>query len=424
MLSALSRSVHLVRRASASAALFGAGYCCAWSQGREESPDKLAAWAGASSFVFVTRSLRLFARALPEGANWPKEKLLLVEGSELRLLHCWIERCKERGTNSALLQFLLLNSLCEHVEEDSRGPAVQGLCAALTEGQSANTDQSSPKALAISIDAAVTGSSSLPGRAAILPRLSAVLEATLELGNSELGAEGLLCLARAATISASWLATVRRPGPSTEKPFCEEEEQAIEQHLCKVWQVLRSSKAQLSSWSLQASDRRRALAAALSELETVPAGAAEQLRPAKDFLPAKLKAQMASSEFSASSTPFSAWSQSSSSAFAGKTYQLAQWIAWAMLLCGALLSLSEDGLGILRFHLLPPAWRAVVQEQLQLRALRVEELLANHASLPEPPETPTSLETALPATYLQPELQLNAESFTGASAMPVFRAQS
>ena len=50
-------------------------------------------------------------------------------------------------------------------EEDSQGPAVQGLYAALTEGESASTHQSSPKALAISIDAAVAGALIRPLRA-------------------------------------------------------------------------------------------------------------------------------------------------------------------------------------------------------------------------------------------------------------------
>merc|ERR1712083_26280 len=118
---------------------------------------------------------------------------------------------------------------------------------------------------------------------------------------------------------------------------------------------------------------------------------------------------MAGFEIGASSSPLAALSQYSSGGFAGKTYQLAQWIAWAMLLGGTLLTLSEDGLGILRFHLLPPAWRAAMQEQLLARALRVEELLATHGCPPPPPETPTSLETALTATYSEP--QMPAESF-------------
>jgi len=55
-------------------------------------------------------------------------------------------------------------------------------------------------------------------------------------------------------------------------------------------------------------------------------------------------------------------------------------LTWTMLIMGAAIAISEDGLGILKFHTLPTFWQPSFRRALMQKAARVEELLARQMS--------------------------------------------
>eukprot|EP00931_Biecheleriopsis_adriatica_P049511 TRINITY_DN28642_c0_g2_i1.p1 TRINITY_DN28642_c0_g2~~TRINITY_DN28642_c0_g2_i1.p1 ORF type:complete len:439 (-),score=100.71 TRINITY_DN28642_c0_g2_i1:38-1354(-) len=437
MLQSLSRGAQLLRRASVSSAIFGVGYGVCWAQGREESVDKLLVWGAARSLVGFKRSLRLLGQVLPDGAEWPREQLRKVERDELSSLCLLVERCREQGLDSPILQQLLLESLCEHAQVDAHGLAVQGLCFAGAEAEGeatppASSQRSALTELAVRLDGAVIGSDSgtVPAPARLLPQLSAALVSTMEAGSAlerdswqkDLGAEGLLSLSRAATVASSWLAasSARQSLPRQCNQACSsealsaEEAETVSDGLCKVLQVLgrpqvlaemRSGKGR----SKEANEVRRDLRARLSELEVLwPAQSG--LIPTKDFLPSKLKARLLATRATLSSGAGLTFSDNSreGSGILGKAEALFTWLARAALLWVALAAASEDGLGLLRFYVVPEALRPMLKQ----RALRVEELLLRHDA-PQAPEE--HLVDTLGPIQAHPEF-IQAPLFTGPTA--------
>ncbi|CAE8648730.1 unnamed protein product [Polarella glacialis] len=434
MFSGMTRSpVTLLRRASGSAAIFGAGYGFCWAQGREESGPQLVVWATAASWVRLTRCLRLLGQKLPEGAEWPLAQLRKVEATELRFLDRLLESSREQGLESMLLQRLVLESLCEQAQADVRGPAVQGLFTVVDTVESdcpVCLNRSSLAELAVRIDAAATGAI-LPSagksllddggeKASLLLPLTSALEAVTRAADSwakELGPEGVICVARSATTAAAWLAAARSSNRSSEARLklgqehavqpvlLPEDEAAVTAGLCAVWQALASPPAAASlSPSRRASDReaadlRRGLDTRLAALEAAaPADVlADQLRPAKDFLPAKLKACMANCmSGKAVSSSRKASNSDHDSGVMFQVGRILEGVAWAALIGVAVAAASEDGFGLLRFHAVPEAWRSAVHSLLQQRAVRVEELLAKYDPPPEPNGLPSDAITLGP----------------------------
>jgi len=442
----------LVRRVSTPAAAFGSGYgfCCV--QGREETAPQLLAATALGSWAGLTRSLRLLAASLPDSAMWPRERLSEVESRELRVLVTAAAECVERGLDSAPLHRVALRRLCEEAEADPKGLAVQGLGP---EGEGGGLPE-----LAAHLDGAASALPPSGGAAAsdLILGLAAALHALVVAGGpswqQELTADGVLHVAHANLVASTWLAeSLRRRQCAaavgdicTDACLSEEDEHAAAEDLNAVWQALGHARvgARLGRGrSEEAVDLHRDLharyAALLASPPPPPMGS---MRPAQDALPPRLRRSIATAlrgggggwpartalptaapvtPAAAAQEPSPADSSSSSSAFGGggcvgagsegssgrsareKVSKLIELGAWGVLLCAGLVAVSGDGLGLLRFHALPEAWRAPVKSLLTRRAVHVEDLLAKYDLEPrEPSQEPIILGPfSMQSSYIQ-----------------------
>mmetsp|Transcript_74552 Transcript_74552/g.207156 ORF Transcript_74552/g.207156 Transcript_74552/m.207156 type:complete len:491 (-) Transcript_74552:61-1533(-) len=127
MFSPLRRGVQVIRRVALPSASFGVGYACHWAWARDETAPQLLACASAKSWTWLVTGTRRVRAALPEGAEWPQERLGRLVSSELLVLANFVSWCAEQGFDSVWLRQMVLHRLCEVVEVDLRHPAVLGL---------------------------------------------------------------------------------------------------------------------------------------------------------------------------------------------------------------------------------------------------------------------------------------------------------
>eukprot|EP00928_Gymnodinium_smaydae_P060499 TRINITY_DN4417_c0_g1_i1.p1 TRINITY_DN4417_c0_g1~~TRINITY_DN4417_c0_g1_i1.p1 ORF type:complete len:554 (-),score=135.72 TRINITY_DN4417_c0_g1_i1:68-1729(-) len=124
MLGSLSRGARVARSCVAPGSLFGAGYACHWAGSQEETVPQLAACGAASTWIGASSCIRRLNAALPEDADWPREKLSKAESAELRALNSLVSTCSAKGLDSAWLRLIVLRRL---VQADPEGLAVRGL---------------------------------------------------------------------------------------------------------------------------------------------------------------------------------------------------------------------------------------------------------------------------------------------------------
>lgn len=431
------RTVRLAKRLTVPAASFGTGYAYCWAQGREETAPQIIASGVTASWTGLMRGVRQLGRLIPDGGDRLREVLAQVEATELQLLRRTTGPLIENGLDSKLLRCVILRQLCLCAQEDISGSAVQGL----VEGADGSVASSGLAELAAFIDvsaAHVAGTASADELAAggggaahgLLQPLAAALHCIVEHGGSswhkELDCLGVLHVARATAIASSWLAVSQRSASSgaasaSTSLLSSEEEMEIVSDLTAVWQALAQPGAYdfiRSSSRARRSPEAAALHADLEQwyvaLQAAPQPPpASASRPAKEYVPQKLRGCMmnvmrssavplataAAATPSATATPIAA-----SQGLWWKLGRLLEYAAWGVLMGGAIVAISADGVGIFRFHVVPDTWRAPLQAIIQQRAVRVEELLAKY----DPPENlpPSDLDTVGPwnaqPTYIQP----------------------
>jgi len=327
----------------------------------------LVVWSAAAVYAAATRTLRRLRHVLPDVAEWPKAQLEKVERAELKLLCAFAERCREQGLDSPILNQLVLAVLCAHAQGDPHGAAVEGLVSAASPSGSA---RSPPLELAFRIQEATAASEGEVPPVQLLPNLSAALVALLPVLGSreqlqERGYSGLSYLGKSAAVATSWVAsseTARQLLGRRVHTFTEEEESQVSQDLCSIWKALRRSSSGLNlrdRWYLR-----------------------RQLEEAKDRLPKNMRGVVEDAAV--------AFERGSSRGKAGKLFDS---IAWGALFIFLLAVFSDDGIGLLRFHVVPESFQQLVKDRLQEHALRVEELLTRH-------DPPTQDETAI--AYIEP----------------------
>lgn len=326
MLTSLRSSVRLVRRTSVPAAAFAGGYGICWVQGREENAGQLLACTVAGCWVGVANGLRLLGTQLPENLSWPREQLLQVKASELRVLANVVTSCEQRGLDSAPLRRLALRQLCVHAEEDPRGEAVSGLDA----------DGGGLPALAAHLDKAASALAAAgPPGPEQLPLLALALNAVVVAGGpmwqKELTLDGVQHLAHAAMVGSTWLAASLRqrsmqaklalaessaaddaagvpvslpakmPALQLAADLSEEDEVVAIENLAAVWEALGQLPAQArvgrrpgrgrSSEAEELHQDMKVRFATLQAEEKLPAP--DTLRPLKDALPMPLQRTIA-----------------------------------------------------------------------------------------------------------------------------------
>jgi len=269
----------------------------------------------------------------------------------------------------------------------------------------------------------------LPLAAALLP-LAGALHTIVEHGGTswhkELDCIGVLHIARATAIASSWLAVSQRSASSQSTStaaapaLSAEEEMEVVSDLSAVWQALgqpgahafiRSVPRRSPEAAVLHADLEKRFAALQATPQPPPASAS---RPAKDFIPQKLRGSMmvvmrsslVSSASVAPAAPPAAATETPATppGLRRKLGRILEYVAWGVLMGGAIVAISADGVGIFKFHVVPEQWRAPLQALIQQRAVRVEELLAKY----DPPENPPTADhdtvgswDAQPA-YIQP----------------------
>eukprot|EP00913_Durusdinium_trenchii_P001901 g1759.t2 len=309
------------------------------------SVEKLATWGAAASFAYSLRGLRYLSRALPNEAEWPRQKLQEVETMELHWLCGLIDHCKENGLDSPILQQLLLFMLCEHAEADPYGLAVQGLQRGKSSSRtkwlplSTSFSRPLPQELAQRIEDAAKGSepTDSPPPSHLLPIFSSALASLLTVPGSK--------KLREECNRASWIVYSRRhlshlmvtdnvhwvdADPGTGNRWLEEKDQ-VSSELSTVWKALCKSTAagahRPSEW--------RQLQARLDGF--------------KDQLPKEVRPSVEA--FAMKGVGGS-----------GQVRRLLDCLSWAALGFFFLALSSEDGLGLVRFHVVPQAWQSMVKE--------------------------------------------------------------
>eukprot|EP00439_Symbiodinium_sp_Y106_P036977 s2904_g4.t1 len=147
------------------------------------------------------------------------------------------------------------------------------------------------------------------------------------------------------------------------------EESQVSQDLCSIWKALRRSSSGLGlrdRWYLR-----------------------RQLEEAKDRLPKNMRGVVEDAAV--------AFERGSSRGKAGKLFDS---IAWGALFIFLLAVFSDDGIGLLRFHVVPESFQQLVKDRLQEHALRVEDVEKSKVSGFRILPSPTSSRSRATGMYL------------------------
>eukprot|EP00927_Polykrikos_kofoidii_P048155 TRINITY_DN4237_c0_g2_i1.p1 TRINITY_DN4237_c0_g2~~TRINITY_DN4237_c0_g2_i1.p1 ORF type:complete len:491 (+),score=94.48 TRINITY_DN4237_c0_g2_i1:86-1558(+) len=432
MFAPLARGAQAARGFVAPVSFFSVGYGCHWSQSREETVPQLLACATAASwsgFAFGARQLRTALQNT--GADWPLKQLAKIEAAEIRVLATFINTCSDQGLDSPCLRRIALRSMASVSNTNPRGLGIIGLVPISdsdVDGETAGAHDApgtgSVADLAALIDdtasalASVSAdyASAVEERSMALPALaSALLALTVTHAHDgaasptcldELGADGVVRAAHAATLAASWLAAQRRQTsreaakssfnrsqtkveeeqqpPQQQPPQQQQQQQLLQDEfgldaLCGVWKALGEPgvAALLAARpaSSMAAAQQKELAYQLKVIREMPAAPEEgKPLPALAFLPEELQGCVA-----AISSPQGGRHFRSSAAKADRkggffVSKFFEYAAWTVIAIGTLVAVSQDGLGICGFHALPREWNGA----LLRRAVLVEELLAKY----------------------------------------------
>jgi len=427
MFSSLARGANLARRGVAPATYFGTGVACHWAWGREETVPQLMACSTAASWSLVAGCARCARNSLPEEAEWPREQLAKVESAELRFLaKVLVDGCADKGLDSAWLRSLALRRICQVAEMNPRGLAISGLVPPLVEdpeSTSGSSNDARPTSsssglaelanlinnTAAALDATSTSSTSAAQRAAALMPLSTALKAILESQGDrssaqELGSEGCLSIANAASLAAQWLAEERRrvalaaaampkndvadtkssSSTAWKTPVDAEDEEFVVERLCAVYEALAQppfAALLRSGRSLEAKQRRVELDETVKGLSAVPSQPPSETRwPAKEFLPEKLCSLMAAAtqggRFRSSRAPVA--SHTTTKAPSGRITMVIEAGAWLAVIGTVVVAVSQDGFKLLGFHAIPEQYRPAFHHFILEPAVKVEELIAKY----------------------------------------------
>jgi len=307
------------------------------------------------------------------------------------------------------LDKLVLGRLCDRARSDIRGLGVLGLgLMAEDSSNSTDTDHSLTilTAQLFKVATEVAATTNMAGRQGLvrpyLDTLRSIVEASQTGLHKTIGTSGVLQLALAATIGASWVAestcagivSESSKGKSTAKnlgKFDKEEQKAMQEALDAIWRALaqRNNKHCMHPKQLLNGDdlvlRRRLECAYKAIVAPPPPVPPATLQSLETFLPGRVCRNMSSVVTLQQPKCLEDQDQDQKSprmldGILGTFQKTLECLTWTMLIMGAAIAISEDGLGILKFHTLPTFWQPSFRRALMQKAARVEELLARQMS--------------------------------------------
>jgi hypothetical protein len=396
----------------------------------------------AGALSHVCQSLRSVAPELPED-SWPLEKIKDVERSELQLLIEAVSKCEEKGLICTELRHLALKHICLTITKTpgaiSDMSEVQALEGGVTE-------------LLGFLDHMVTGLAAegfadIHGDTETLAVLTRVLRNTVETKSwhESLDAATIIKFARTTCIATQWCVSSRhradveslglgRRVAILPLKFPPQEQLNVIAGLLTVLKalsevgpakVLKSRPATPEATELlkDLQNRYRALEkpqeppAILGAAPVLPAELKQPLSvvlgysaPPVSPTPAKKKVEKVKQ---VESSPAKQQPDSASSGWLSSTFNALRWTFLAAVAVGAL---SQDGLGILNFHILPTPLKDLLWDVMRAQVAKVDMQLSRTAPpkyLDELPATecitlgPISRQEQLwgcDSTYIQPQM--------------------
>eukprot|EP00929_Paragymnodinium_shiwhaense_P108399 TRINITY_DN74719_c0_g1_i1.p1 TRINITY_DN74719_c0_g1~~TRINITY_DN74719_c0_g1_i1.p1 ORF type:complete len:523 (+),score=118.88 TRINITY_DN74719_c0_g1_i1:78-1646(+) len=251
--------------------------------------------------------------------------------------------------------------------------------------------------------------------------------------HKELGADGVACLSITAAHATTWLAAEKRrvslaisspwatglPGdeqgeerqemPASLQLLPREDEKLIEDSLFATWQALSSLRRPTGKAQQERRSELKRVVRAMAALPLAPPAAAT-CAP-QEFVPDDVRQTMAVAVATQCGgslwRPFaSGFSRSRGAAatdeaglpvkrtLSGSVGQALEYAAFIGLLSAAVVAASQDGMGLLRFKVLPDHWQAWMASEVLKHGVRVEELMAKYdssAAVSLTPESPITL---------------------------------
>lgn len=361
----MSRASRLLRQALVPSVAFGAGFSCRF-EFRDMTVSQYAAYASVTSWSHATHVFRHVGKGMSFGQGVFRN----VEARELCVTAWLLHAAMERGMDTSQLRRAALRQVCEMLEEQPRGLAVVGLL-----GED-NGSLAHAIAYLSSLVAALEEEKALENQT-MVSEVAAALNSVVKTGgdawHEELGAEGVLHMARTVAIGSTWAgiySTLHQVVPSR-FAFSAEQGAAAEEAFDEVWAALRQPGAQQMVQQSEAPETQ----ALRADLEV-------QLTELDKYKQGPRFTWIAADPCVVDATPTH---QPTLETVIGKSEKpgvsvrsVVEGIAWVALVGVVVVSISDDGFSFLRFHSLPTELRASWRDVLRQNALRIEHLIAKY----------------------------------------------
>lgn len=389
-----------IKRSAGPATFFGCGYCYHVTQSRSETAPQLAALSVAGAMSHVFHSLRSVAPELPED-SWPREKIKDVERLELQLLMEAVHKCEQKGLDCTELRHLALEHVCLTVAQTPGAMAELPVIQALDGGMSELLGFVDRMVTAL----AAEGFADLSDDSKTLTALTAVLRNVVESPSwhESLAPETILKVARTACIATQWCALWGQRATVDGRivgmaplDFPVEEQQTVVSGLQTIWKALsegapaevlrsRPTSTEASELQKELQTRYRAierppqppaiLFAAPVLLAALKQPLAEALCHRSHAAPPCCSVKKAEAKIEGSAVKKS----SDAKASGGLISSTVNALRWTFLAAIAVGALSQDGFGLLNFHVLPTPVKDLLWDVMRAQVAKVDMQLSRAA---------------------------------------------
>jgi hypothetical protein len=386
-------------------------------------------------------SLRSIATELPED-SWPQQKITNIERSELRLLMEAMKSCEERGMDCTELRHLALKHICFAVTQK---PGAISELSAISEGLEGGMVELLGFLDRTVVALADEGFANLSTDSESLTALAAVLRSVVDVKgwHETLDPETTIKVARTACVATQWSAlwgqrssiedsAVGRIVGMAPLDFAMEDQQNVVTGLVAVWRALAqdgpAKVLKSRTASSEAGDLRKDLQARYKTIGKQPEPPSFCKAP---VLPAALKQPLAMALGSSAPVARPAPAKKitveviqqkpdEAAASGGWLITAIDTLRWTFIAAIAVGAVSQDGLGLLNFHVLPTPLKDLLCDIMRAQVAKVDMQLARTSPPKYLDELPVTQSITLgpntrqelwgcDSTYIQPK-------FTGPAA--------